>query len=675
MDMDIRSVILACAILLAISPCTPPGYAHAASNSGATADSVQRLLVKRRAVATARGSVTTPGGVRAWSAAAGVALTSVRPMSGGAEVVMLPHPMTPAEAQAIVQRLQQDPGVEFVEPDRRVRPFLIPNDPDYSSQWYLHDARGEIAAANLPGAWDLSDGAPGVVVAVIDTGLLPHADIDPARVLPGYDFVSDPFMANDGDGRDTDTADPGDWVSDAEVGTHYGCGTYAHASSWHGTHVAGIIGASADNGIGVSGVNPNAKLLPVRVLGKCGGYLSDVLDGARWAAGVADPSLPPNPHPARVLNLSLGAETVCTPLVQSAINDVLARGAVVVAAAGNNAGEAAAITPGNCAGVIAVAALDRGGNRAYYSSSGPTVALSAPGGAQYFLNDANGLLSLFNVGTSAPTASPAGDTYAFLQGTSVSAPQVAAVASLMLALNPWLSPAQIREKLQATARTFPAGSTCTSDSCGAGMLDAAVALQSAANTVAPIADAGTDQTVNANTLVALNGVSSAAATPARIVSYSWTQLSGPAVALSHPTGIDPTFVAPVQGGTLRFQLTVADDGGLTATDAVDVQVAAATVSSSSADSNAGGGDSRCFIATAAYGTAEAADVRGLRRFRDRYLMTNPLGRAFVATYYRLSPPFADAIRPHPWLRQLVRIGLTPYVAVARWFNADRASLR
>jgi serine protease len=667
--MDIRRISFACAVLLVIGLGASRAHAQPTA-SGATADPVQRLLVKRRAV------VAAPSGVRVWSAAAGVALTSVRAMSGGAEVVMLPHPVTTQEAQAIAQRLRQDPSIEFVEPDRWVRPFLVPNDPDYFSQWYLHDARSEIAAANLPDAWDLSNAAPSVVVAVIDTGLLAHADIDPARVLPGYDFVSDTFMANDGSGRDADPADPGDWVSDAELGMHSGCGTYAHDSSWHGTHVAGIIGASADNGIGVSGVNANAKLLPVRVLGKCGGYLSDVLDGARWAAGVADPQLPPNPHPARVLNLSLGAETACTPLVQSAVNDVLARGAVVVAAAGNNAGDAAAIAPGNCIGVIAVAALDRGGGRAYYSSGGPTVALSAPGGAQYFLNDPNGVLSLFNSGTSAPTASPAGDVYAFIQGTSVSAPQVAGVASLMLALNPRLTPVQVREKLQATARPFPAGSTCTPASCGAGMLDAAVALQSAANTVAPVADAGGDQAVNADTLVTLSGIASAAATPARIVSYAWTQLGGPAVALSNRTDVAPTFLAPALGGTLRFQLTVADDGGLVATDAVEVQVAAATLSSASADASAtGGGDSRCFIATAAYGTADAADVRGLRRFRDRHLLTNAVGRVFVATYYRLSPPFADAIRPHPFLRKLVRIGLAPYVAVARWFNADSASRR
>ena len=653
---------------------TLPAIADTSVALGSSADTVQRLIVKRRAVTTVRGSAVIASGVRALSERAAVDLRSVRQMSGGAEVVMLPYAMTAAQAQTIAQRLLQDPSVEFAELDRWVRPFLIPNDVNYSAQWYLHDALSETAAANLPDAWDLAVGATPVVVAVVDTGLLAHADIDPARVLAGYDFVSDPFAGNDGDGRDADPADPGDWVSADEANAHFGCGTAALNSSWHGTRVAGIIGASVNNGIGISGVNGSAKLLPVRVLGRCGGYMSDVLDGARWAAGVSDPYLPANPNPARVVNLSLGAETACTPLLQNAIDDVIAAGAVIVAAAGNTAAAASAVAPGNCSGVIAVAALDRSGNKAYYSSSGSTVALSAPGGAQYYLNQASGIFSVANTATAAPTPSPGGDTYEYVQGTSMSAPQVAGVASLMLALNPALTPTQIRQKLQATARAFPAGSNCTSATCGAGMLDAAVALQSVLNAVAPTADAGGDQAVLGSMMVALSAAGSAATTPASIAQYTWTQLSGPTVTLSNPNAVDASFIAPAQGGDLRFRLTVADDGGLTATDVVDLQVTAAAVSAVDANVSAGG-DSRCFIATAAYGTPEVADVRWLRRFRDRYLLTNAVGRSFVEMYYRLSPAFADAIRPHRFLRQLVRVGLIPYVTVARWFSADSDSRR
>ena len=246
---------------------------------------------------------------------------------------------------------------------------------------------------------------------------------------------------------------------------------------------------------------------------------------------------------------------------------------------------------------------------------------------------------------------------------------------MMLAINPALTPEQVRQKLRATARTFPAGSSCTAEICGAGMLDAAVALQSAANAVAPAADAGTDQTVIGNSIVSLTAAGSTAAAPASIARYLWTQIGGPTVAISNSTGVNATFTAPAKGGSLRFQLTVADDGGLALTDVVNVQAAAAAVSTAGANAGVGGGDSRCFIATAAYGSPDIDDVRQLRQFRNRFLLTNPVGRALVATYYRLSPPFADAIRPYPFLRQLVRIGLTPYVAVARRFGSDSQASR
>jgi len=668
-DFNNRPIRIACAAALALTAFAQ-AFADAPTQTSSAATSIQRLIIKRRPITGARGVAMAPSSLRALSERAAVSLSSVRQMSGGAEVVKLPHAMTAAEAETIAQRLMQDPSVEAAEPDRWVQPLFVPNDPTFSAQWYLHDARSEIASANLPDAWDLIVSVSPVIVAVVDTGLLSHADIDPARVLPGYDFVGDAFAANDGDGRDADPSDPGDWVSADDAKAHSGCGSGAQNSSWHGTHVAGVIGASSNNSIGLSGINGNVKLLPVRVLGRCGGYLSDVLDGARWAAGVADPYLPPNPNPARVLNLSLGAATVCTPLVQGAVNDVIGAGAVLVAAAGNTASSASAIAPGNCAGVVAVAALDRNGGKAYYSSFGSTVALSAPGGAQHYLNDPDGIYVPSNASITAPTASPGGDTYEYVQGTSLSAPQVAGVASMMLAINPALTPEQILQKLQATARPFPAGSDCTTVTCGAGMLDATIAVQSAANTVSPTADAGIDQVATGNAVVALTAERSAAAAPASLARYVWTQVSGPTVAMSNSNGVSATFVAPAQGGNLRFRLTVADDGGLTATDDVNVAVAAATVSSAAASSSAGGGDSRCFIATAAYGSPDIDDVLQLRRFRNQFLLTNPVGRALVTTYYRFSPPFADAIRPYPLLRKLVRIGLVPYVTVARWFSAD-----
>ncbi len=635
----------------------------------ASSPQITRLIVKLHPRTSARGAVALHDTVRHLSVTAGTALSFARPMSGGSQVLKLARSMTAAEAQAVVQQLLQDPSVEYAEPDRWVEPLLVPNDTRYFDQWYLHEAHSEIAAANLPGAWDLGASQP-VIVAVVDTGLVPHADLEAARIVPGYDFVSDPFTANDGDGRDADPTDSGDWVTAQDVSPDHRLCQYASNSSWHGTQIAGIIGATANNALGVSGVSANAKLLPVRVLGKCGGYLSDVLDGARWAAGVSDPFLPPNPNPARVVNLSLGAKTSCSPLIQSAIDDVIAKGAVVVAAAGNTAGDAAAMTPGNCSGVVAVGAVDRGGNKAYYSSTGATVALSAPGGAQGWVNDPRGILTLSNTGLTTAEASPGGDTYVFVQGTSMSAPQVAGVTALMLAANPGLAPAQVRQKLRATARAFPAGSTCTTALCGAGLLDAVAAVRSASNTVPPVADAGGDQQVEPNTTVTLSAAGSAAAAPAAIAQYLWTQLSGTPVALSNAQDANATFTAPSRSEPMHFQLTVVDDGGLTATDTVQVQLSATatfgTFDAAASASSGSGSGSGCFIATAAYGSADAHEVRYLRDFRDRYLMTNAIGRAFVALYYQLSPPFADAIRPYPLLRRLVRIGLMPYVAMARW---------
>lgn len=672
-NMHVRCVSCFCAVAVVGALLSRPADAREADPLAAGV--VQRLLVKRRTPTGSPEGVVAGSFLRRLSESAAIPLARVRRMSGGAEVVQLPRAMTATQAQAIAERLMQDPSVESAEPDRSVRPLVLPSDADYALQWYLQGADSEIAAANLPDAWEYSRGDASVVIAVLDTGLVTHSELDGGRIYPGYDFVSDIFMANDGDGRDADPSDPGDWTNDADVSTHSICAGGSKDSSWHGTVVTGVVAASTNNGIGVAGVNWNSRLLPVRVLGKCGGYLSDVLDGMRWAAGVHDRDLPPNPHPARVLNLSLGAATACTPLVQSAINDALAAGAVIIAAAGNNAGDAAGIAPGNCAGVIAVTALDRTGGRAYYASTGTTVALAAPGGAQAYVNDASGILSLFNTGTTAPLPSPDGDTYSFVQGTSMSAPQVAGAASLMLSVNPLLTPAQVRRKLQATARSFPAGSTCSAALCGAGMLDATRAVQSAANTVPPVAEAGTDQTVVTNDTVALDGTSSVAATPASIAQYSWIQLRGVPVVLADAGSVSPTFVAPAQATTLSFQLTVVDDGNLTAADTVTVEVTAPAGAAHAVAGNVGAGDSRCFIATAAYGTPEAADVRRLRRFRDRYLLTNAVGRAFVRVYYRLSPPFANAVRPYPLLRKLIRVGLIPYVTLARWLTAEPSPVR
>ncbi|HWQ95665.1 MAG TPA: S8 family serine peptidase, partial [Gammaproteobacteria bacterium] len=229
------------------------------------------------------------------SRVAGVVLHQVRPMSGGAYVLRLPRKMTVREARAISERLQQDPAVQYAEPVTLMKPQLIPNDPLYPLQWNYYEPAGGI---NLPAAWDITVGSPGIVVAVTDSGILPHPDLA-GRTVPGYDFVSEDapgvfLSANDGNGRDSDPTDPGNWVTVSEA-AFLGCSPTF--SSWHGTHIAGIIGAIGNNGIGVAGVNWNSKILPVRVGGKCGSYTTDTIDGIRWAAGLPVPGAPPNFNP------------------------------------------------------------------------------------------------------------------------------------------------------------------------------------------------------------------------------------------------------------------------------------------------------------------------------------------------------------------------------------------
>ena len=465
-------------------PCLRPALAHggvhAATGTPPTAsatafanDTVDRFIVKLRdSRADPRASISAVG------AAFGERLEIVRAMSGGAHVARLGRRVMKGEAQAVARLLRSDPRVLSVEPDELMHPLLVPNDTMYAQQWHYYEPQGGI---DLPGAWDITTGSAAITIAVVDTGVLPHAELV-GRLVAGYDFISDATKANDGDGRDGNAADPGD----------YGCnGT---SSSWHGTHVAGTIGAASNNGAGVTGINWVSKIQPIRVLGRCGGYTSDIVDGMRWAAGIAVPGVPANPTPARVENLSLGGGGACSATFQSAIDDVVARGTVVVVAAGNSNADAASAQPASCNNVIAVAATTRNGGRASYSNYGAKVAIAAPGGGGY-----DGVLSTLNTGTTTPAA----DSYAWFQGTSMATPHVAGVASLMLSVNPTLTPADVLSRLRQSARAFPTGtgSDCTTALCGAGIVDAAATLAALASAPAPsgwthIADEGQGFTVS-----------------------------------------------------------------------------------------------------------------------------------------------------------------------------------
>lgn len=407
---------------------------------------------------------------------AGLPLEYFRPMSGDAHVLKLPRRLPLEDVELTSKALSALPEVAYAEPDRILQIVdglqsvgettnIVPNDPNFNYQWHYGYTANTAEGINLLPAWDITTGISTTVVAVIDTGILPHVDLS-GRTVDGYDFISDVFMANDGDGRDSDPADPGDWVGKNDCGFND-----PRSSSWHGTHVAGTIGAASNNGLGVAGVNWQAKILPVRVLGKCGGVTSDILDGARWAAGLSVDGVSDNPNPAQVLNLSLGGFGSCSTAQQEAINDIVAAGTTLVIAAGNSNMDAGFFNPANCDDVITVAANDRTGDRAFYSNYGSLIEVAAPGG-ETNVNGANGVLSTLNDGSQGP----ANDSYAYYQGTSMAAPHVAGVASLVLAMRPDFTPAQLASHLQVTARNFPAGSGCITDGCGSGIVDAYKAL-------------------------------------------------------------------------------------------------------------------------------------------------------------------------------------------------------
>jgi serine protease len=376
-------------------------------------------------------------------------------------------------------------------------------------QWYLREPTDLFrSATNAQAAWARSTGS-GVIVAVLDTGVLAdHVDLG-GQVLPGYDFVRDTTFSNDGDGRDADASDPGDWVTAAEdaSGPYGNCGR--QDSSWHGTHVAGIVAAATNNGIGMAGLAHGAKVLPVRVLGKCGGYDSDIQAGMLWAAGIDQPGLPGSSTPAKVLNLSLGGGPIgCSGDYQDAIVAVTARGAVVVAAAGNSTGRAVG-TPANCPGVIAVAGLRHAGTKVGFSDLGPEIAIAAPGGNCVNIEPGQPclypILTTSNSGLRGPAAggSKYTDSFDISVGTSFATPMVAATAALILSVRPDLSPAQVNTALQLGARPFPTSGAdngsdpvpvgtcqppsaqeqlqcyCVTGLCGAGMLDADRALAAA----------------------------------------------------------------------------------------------------------------------------------------------------------------------------------------------------
>lgn len=464
--------------------------------------------------------------VTALSARAGVGMSGRRAMSGGMSVLRLEAPLTLADARAVAARLAADPEVAGAWPDRPVKAMATPTDPTYAArEWHffapssVFSDRGVDLAqtpknltatggANLPAAWDITQGSPSIVVALVDTGVaLTHPEVA-AAVLPGYDFVSSNagglpanFIANDGNGRDSDPTDPGDWITAAEKMAHPECddGFAGQTdSSWHGTHMAGTIVGQWGNG-GMAGIAPGVRLLPVRALGKCGGTESDVADALLWAAGFAVPNAPANATPARIINLSLGSQSgMCDGAYAAAITAISAQ-ALVVAAAGND-GNVGVSVPANCPGVLAVAAHAINGDSADYSNVGPEVGISSPGGGaptqlttgQAVATD-NGFYTWSSVlfGQTTPGSTDGqnpphtGPALSGFTGTSGATANVSGVAALVLSVKPTLSPSDLRTVLVTHVRAHPAGGFCATGQpgaglCGAGLMDAAAAVQSQA---------------------------------------------------------------------------------------------------------------------------------------------------------------------------------------------------
>jgi serine protease len=457
--------------------CAP--LAAMAADAGFT----DRIIVKYRntsAVTAAAGQAAQLRGTELPAARLGVTMSRVRSTALGSQVLRLDRRLSLADAEQLARDIAaSDPNVEYAEPDRIMRRTLTPNDPRYNEQWHYFEAAGGI---NAPPAWDKSTGT-GVVVAVIDTGIRAHGDLA-ANLLPGYDFISDTFVANDGGGRDSDASDPGDWINPGECGP--GDPATFEASSWHGTHVAGTVAARTNNSSGVAGVAFNARVVPARVLGKCGGYTSDIADVIVWTSGGTVSGVPANANPAKVLSISLGGGGSCGATTQNAINSARSRGASVIVAAGNSNANASNFSPANCTGVVTVAAVGRNGGKASYSNFGATVEVAAPGGS----GGANSVLSTLNSGSTGPGA----DSYALYNGTSMATPHVSGVVALMLSVKPTLTPDQVTSILQSTARAFPA--TCSQ--CGSGIVNANAAVDAAIGGTTPPDPPGTIAEVEPN---------------------------------------------------------------------------------------------------------------------------------------------------------------------------------
>jgi serine protease len=614
-----------------------------------------RTVVVRRQGRAVIQAQTSAADVAALVARVGMPVAKSRQFTPSMHVLFLAQTLYGADVDAALAKLRSDPAVKFADVDQiRHIETVTPNDPLFaatplasppaSGQWYLNtpsstpvivegNTTEDLSATDAISAWGITTGSAGIVIADVDTGVrFDHPDLLRAgqggRLLPGYDFVGEDLnpsngaaegtylIANDGDGWDPDPSDPGDWISTSDTANALFASDTVENSSWHGTRVVGVYGAITNNDVGIAGVSWGPWVLPVRALGKGGGYDSDIIAGVEWAAGLPvtnpqGPPVPDNPFPADIVNLSLGGSGSCPSDYQDALAQVTAMGVLVIVSAGNGGapGTAAPVdAPANCSllvpGVVGVVGLRNVGTKVGYSSFGSGASIAAPAGncVQTSGDCLRSIDTTTNLGTTVAGDNSYTNESNENLGTSFSAPIVSGIAGLMRSVNYNLTPAQLAARLQSSATPFPPGAAgvptcpttdptsgecvCPNDGsqCGAGMVNALSAVKAAQRPIGVIVipkSVAPGAVFDASGSVAACNGSATAPAPLSIASYGWT--ASPSSLIVSGANSARVTVNPAAG---TLTLTVTDSAGNidTETVALTADTAASTAPTSAGTS-------------------------------------------------------------------------------------------